>query len=464
MARTSREIEQSLVESLRTTDPSVDTLKGPIYDFLLRPVPTELQKTEADAERISILATLQLGSVISKAEAEAMATSFSIRLGGGKASKTKRQIFFTLTKPIKDILINRGNLVGTDDQKYTYFVSEQATIPASSADNFYSPRTRRYEIAVKCEATSVGPAFDLPPQRVRKLITRIDGIDGTYNQVEYAGGEEAEDLAGSIDRIRAKFSGLDPETGGGIISDIRNFDAENVKDVSLVYPKDRALFKRGGNRPAVDAYVLGEQVDTVEHIYTATGGETRIMLPSLPVRGVTSVLTNGIPTDFSFIQDTSLESGFSPRSGDFILLNSPLMENDVVAVTYDYNALVQDLQNDLFALERPFDTDVLVREARKSLIHIELSASAMASFDSARFYDAIESKLFEIIETPYFIDVLEPEIVRQKLRDEVGGFSTLRLTKFKRVYGSYSDVESIDLQKNEVPVIDQARLKINVRR
>jgi NAD+ kinase len=39
------------------------------------------------------------------------------------------------------------------------------------------------------------------------------------------------------------------------------------------------------------------------------------------------------------------------------------------------------------------------------------------SADEARVYVAIESKLYELIETTYFQDILQPEIVREQLRD-----------------------------------------------
>ena len=126
MARTDAEIQQSLIESLQATDPSVDVRKGPVFDFLLRPVPPELQKTEADVERLTILTTIQLDDVATEAEIQAMATSFSIRLGGGKPSKTRNQVFFTFTAPLQDVVIDRGNLVGTIEQNLSAFGSKAA--------------------------------------------------------------------------------------------------------------------------------------------------------------------------------------------------------------------------------------------------------------------------------------------------------------------------------------------------
>jgi len=464
MSRTDSEILQSMVESLTTIDPSVDVVKGPVYDYLLRPVPSELAKTEQQVERLTILSTLQLDRVATQDEIAAMATSFSLRLGGGKPSKTKNQVFYAYTKPIRDIVIDRGYLVGSEDQRYTYFVSTKTTLPYISAANFYNPQTRRYEISASCEATAVGPTFDLPAHRVSRLITKIDGIDGTDNIGEYAGGEVQEDLPNAVARVQAKFAGLDPETGGGIISDIRNYDSENVTDVSLVYPKDRSLFRRPTTHPAIDAYVLGEKIDSLAQTYVAVGGETQIALEHRPVHSVESVSINGTTATFSFIQDTTRETGGSPRSLDYVLLAAPLVAADVVVLSYSYNSLLENLQADAFSLERPFDTDVLVREPRRILLWIELEATVVTSFDPSRVSDDILTNLTGQIETGYFQDILQPEVIRQKIRDEVGGVSTIRITKFRRVSGGYYDVETVDLAKNEVSSIDQTRLKITVRR
>lgn len=465
MARTQDEIQQSLVESVQSQDPSTDVRKGPVYNFLLRPVPPELQKTEADAERIAVLTTQQLDEVATKAEIQALATSFSIRLGGGLSSKTKGQQFFAFAKPTQDIEIPRGVLVGTDDQRYTYFVTEPVSIPVNTVDNFYNPQTRRYEIVTNAEATAVGPDFDLPRTRVGKLLTPIDGIDGTTNILDYTGGEVAEDLAGSVDRIRAKLAGLDPETGGGIISDIRNYDPENITDISLVYPKDRRLFKRLTNRPAIDAYVKGEVVESISETFVGFGGETQLRLTNLPARSVSSVRVNGAGVSYSFIQDTSFETGFSPQSTDFVLLAAPLLPADVAVVTYDYNILIADMQTDLFGLERSFDTDILAHEPRKFGVAIALDATVVASFDTARVFTNIEAVLFNEVEQDFFIDVLQPDIIAQKIKDEVAGLAAKpRFTTFRRSSGSVLEVDTIDLAKNEDSFIDQDQLRINVRR
>lgn len=464
MARTEDEIQQSLIESLRAVDQSVDVAKGPIFNFLLKPVPVELQKTEADVERLTILTTQQLARVATQEEVEALATSFSIRLGGGQASKSRGQVFFTNSRPAQDITIDRGVLVGTDDQQYTYFVSEAGTLPAATASNFYNASTRRYELVLQCEATAIGPDFDLPPGRITRLLNNVNGIDGTINIIEYSGGQEAESLEQAVERIAAKFAGLDPETGGGIKSDIRNYDAENVTDVSIVYPKDRTLFRRPINRPALDAYVLGSAVDSIDQSYTATGGETQVPLDNVPASALNTVTLNGASSTGTLIQDTTLETGYSARATDYVLLSAPLVAGDTVVLNYSYNALIAEMQTDLFEDERPFDTDVLARQPREIGIEVVVDATILPSGDEARTFTNIEAALFEKIETDFFQSVLLPEVLRQQIQDEVSGINTLRFVRFRRTGGSVLDVESIQLAKNETSVIDQNLLDIRVRK
>lgn len=464
MARTEDEIRQSLVESLRAVDQSVDVVKGPIFNFLLKPVPVELQKTEADVERLTILTSQQLERVATQEEVEALATSFSIRLGGGRAARTTGQVFFANSRPQTDIVVDRGALVGTEDQQYTYFVSEAGTIPAATADNFFNAATRRYELVLQCEATAVGPDFDLPPGRVLRMLTTIPGIDGTVNISEYTGGQEEEALEAAVDRIRAKLAGLDPETGGGIKSDVRNYDPENVTDVQLVYPKDRTLFRRPIGRPALDVYVLGSVVTAVDQTYTATGGETQIPLTSVPASALNTVTVNGVNVTATLIVDQSLETGYSARATDYVLMPSALSASDVVILNYDYDALIADMQEDLFSLERPFDTDVLARQPRELPIEIVVDATILPSGDEARTFTQIEAKLFEKVETEYFQDVLLPEVLRQQIQDEVSGVNTLRFVRFRRTTRGVLDVETIPLAANEKATIDQTLLDIRVRK
>ena len=194
------------------------------------------------------------------------------------------------------------------------------------------------------------------------------------------------------------------------------------------------------------------------------GGETTVACDNVPARTLNTVTVNGTTVSASLIQDTTRESGYSARATDYVLLPSALSPSDVVAINYDYNALITDMQTDLFELERPFDTDVLAREPLDVGIEIIVDATILPSGDEARTFSQIESKLFEKIETDYFQSALLPEVIRQQIQDEVSGLNVLRFVRFRRTSGSVLDVETVQLDKNQVAVIDQNLLDIRVRK
>lgn len=465
MARSIDEIQTSLIESIKNTDESIDVAKGPIFDFLLAPVPSVLAETEARADRIARLVTAQLDQVATQDEVEAMATSFSVPLGTGRASRG-RATFFTVTRPTSDIPIPRGTIIGTPDRQLTFFVTNATLVMESAnADAYYVASRRRYEITANIEATSVGPDFDLPPQRIRTVLTPITGIEGVANLTETSGGLTEESLATSVARIRAKFAGLDPDSGGGISSALRNYAPSTIVDVALVFPKDRFLFRRRTNRPAIDAYVNGEDLTEVTESFVAVGGEQDIVLEQPPVVSVESVAVNGSEVDFAFLPDTSREVGGSTRGQDRVYLTTPLSLNDVFEVTYTTDSVIGGAQTELFDAEgRAFDTDILVRRKRVVSIAISLSARVLTSFDQSRVSDAIEASLTEQVESGVFGEELKPEVIRQNIKDAVGGISEIRFKLFQRTEGAEVDVEVISLATNEVAVIDQSALSIDVRK
>lgn len=464
MARTVDEIQTSIIASLEAIDPSIDVQKGPIFDFLLQPVPVELADTEARADRIARLVTAQLDEVATQEEVEAMATSFSVPLGTGKQS-SGRAVFYTFARPTTDIPIPRGTLIGTTRQDFTFFVTDaNLVLSAADADAYFNSARRRYEITANIEATSVGPDFDLPPFRINTLFTQIEGLDGVVNLERTQNGLDQEELALSVERIRTKFNGNDPEIGGGINSQIRNYAPDIVTDVNLVFPKDTE-FRRSTSRPAIDAYVNGADAQSVDQSFVAIGGEQDIALEQPPVISVESVTVNGTEVDFAFLQDTSATIGGSNIAEDRVILESPVTTSDVVAITYTRDKLIDDLQTDLFNPDdRTFETDILAKRRKATPIVIQLTAKVLPSFDPNRTSDAIESALFDFVETGLFAEELLPEPIRQQIKDEVGGISELRFTKFQRLSGSTLDVEVITLAKNEVAQIDQASLVLDVRR
>ena len=73
---------------------------------------------------------------------------------------------------------------------------------------------------------------------------------------------------------------------------------------------------------------------------------------------------------------------------------------------------------------------------------------------------AWEEKLYTLIETGVSGDVFQPEIIRQKLIDQIAGLSNFFWIKFTTTTGSVLDVEIIELPKNAIAQIDTDTLDL----
>ena len=463
MARTARQIANSLGQAVQASDPTADLAKGPVFDLLIAPVAPELAVTEQAAEDLRTLASLQLDRVVTLDEVQAIGTSFGLPQIDGR-SATVQQTFYTTTRPTSDLTIQRGSIVGTTDGSRLFQTVEGATMLATSADQYYVASRRRYELIVACQALAIGTAANLPAFRITRLITRIAGFDGTENRQISQGGTDRQSFTEYLNRIRRKFLGLTPETGGGLISQIFESAPNTITDVSLVYPKDRSIFRRDTGRPAIDAYIIGEDIATGQQRYTAVGGETAITLERPPVESVTLVQIDGTSTTgFALVPDPDVRRAGTARAVDVLVLTAPLTANQIVDISYQYDGTVYELQINGFdqALQQ-FGTDILIRKPVIVPVAIELDITVLSSFDTNRVSDAVQTKLFDFIEASVFLGSLLPEVIVQAILNDVAGVSSVRLLRFAPSNKAALAVEAIVLTKNEISKIDQANLSIRV--
>jgi hypothetical protein len=464
MARTPEGVRDSIVETMTDRDPSVDVQKGPIYDFLIAPVAPEVSSIEEEQDRISSLVSLQFDEVATDEEADSIGDSFSIPRSSGKAATCSRQAFHTSTRPTVDIPVERGTVVGNADLSKTYFTAERVVIEVDNLDAYYNASKRRYEVTTSIEATAVGESYNLPAFRIAKMVTTIDGIDGTENLIESKDGSDQQSTSAYMDRVRAKFSGLNPESGGGIRSAIWEAFPDDVDAVSLVYPKDRTVFTRPIADPAIDAYIIGGFDDVATDSYTSTaGGETEFTLDFQPVTGINSVQVNGADVTYTFVEDTDRSFGLSQRGTSKVELATALSISDELNIEYTYDKMIYDLQTLSFDEdERPFGTDVLCKKPHVVPMTVEVDATILPSFDPIRVEDAIRSEIYDYIEPATFVGSRIPEELRQLILSEVGGVYRLNMLKFTRTDGGTLDVETVDFEKGELPVVDDTYLVVNI--
>lgn len=465
MPRSEDEVKRDVIATLNTIDPSIDTGKGPVYDGFIQPYAPEGSKIETDVEHLTALYSRVMAGTATNAEVEAFAANFGIVRSAGKRAKGF-VYFYRFTRPgLNDsIEIPQGTVITNTDASLSYRTTERAFISGQYADSYYNSARNRYEIMVPLEASASGEAYSLPAYRVIRLSQIVFGIDGVENRSEVTGGTNSESNADLITRASAKFEGTDKGQPSGVESMVRNYDPSNCKDVSIVTQKDRALFTRIIHDPAMDIYVIGQDIATAEDINTAAGGETLLNLEKVPAIQVDSVQVNGQDVTFTFLPDTTTQTRKSAEAQDQVLLAAPLISGDIVDVNYQYNQLVRGLQDDLFSDEqRFFNTNMLAREAIGAYVTCQANAKVASSYDLVTKQTELENALVALIESNLFVEEYVPSDVANQVRTSVSGVLEFTFTKFTRTVDGTLDVETVTFKANEMPKIDADTFDIKVR-
>ncbi len=463
MARPASQIRDSLQNSVRAANPNTDLAKGPVFDILVAPVAPELAETEQVVEDLRTLTSLQFAQVATTDEANAIGTAFGISELEG-ASASTRETFWTSTRPTDDITIERGTVVGTNDASLVFVVTERVTMLASNASAYLNANRRRYEITARVQAVASGTNYNLPAFRINRLITPIDGIDGVENREEATGGSEQQSISEYLSRIQLKFLGLNGETGGALTSQVFEQDPANIKNVVLVYPKDRKIFRRDIGRPAVDCYIVGGAFDSVTEQYVAVGGEQSVTLLQGPVADVSSVLVDGAPASgFSLLNDSDPNRSGSARAQDVVLLTTPLVAGQVVLTTYTTHKTIRDVQDMFDSSEHSFGTDLLARLPIDVPVTVQLDCTVLPSFDVSRVSDQVNTVVAEYCEPEFITTSLTPETLVNRITSNVSGVASVTVNRFTSTNGGALPVETITFQKNELPKLDQATLVIQAR-
>ena len=460
MARTTAQIQSALAASSKSINPSLDTAKGAIYNFMLAPLGPVLEELEENVEHLRGLYSTVFSSVATPEEVEALGTSFVISRDSGH-NATVIQHFIRTSQPAKGTIhtVPKGTLVSNSDGSLIFRTLEEITMDGDNAFAYYNAARGLYEISVKAEAVSSGEAYNLPSFRINKKISSISGFDLTENRSDASGGTEKETDKNLVSRIEAKFSGLNLGTVGGLKSTIVNLSPSYVKGVSVVQPGD-VEFRRVIQGLALDIFVIGEQSEITEDVFTAEEGDYIFTLVSSPVLDLVSTTVNGTEVTANLSKDVNETTKLSVNSVNYLVLDTPVTEGDIVVCQYNYNKLIATLQDEL--KDRIFGTDILVREAIKVETLVEAKARITISSDALTLQTALESKITELIETETFVERLLPSKLEEAIRDSMVGVLSFSWTKFTRKSGGFLDIEPIELAANESAKLSSENLKITV--
>ena len=454
MARTEEQIVSDLAASVESIDPTLDVHKGPFLGSYITPFSSEIQDAET---KVDVLGQLYSTSFVATQDSDTIARygeNHGIGRGEGEVS-TGYVYFFTYTPPVSGdtAIVPQGAIVSDRDGVYAYRVVYQATMYGSRAASYYNAAKRWYEIRVQVEALGSGDAYDLPPQRIQRILSDVPNFSGVWQYSYVSGGTPIETDTDYMERIDTKLHGLALGSMGGIESTARNYDPSAITDAVVVYSSDIGLFTRPTSRPALDIYIIGEILKEYEQTYTSAGLETDIALTKVPVHSITSVYVNGaLVSNYEFLPDTSSEYGTSAEAEDIIRFDTALVAGDEVVITYMYNSLISDLNT---YLNQPkillFETEVLVREGIPVGIETQIVVTLLSTYDPQLAESSVLSALNSYLNAGKYRELSYPDELRTAISSQVPYATKIQVTTFKRHDTGILEVEVVELDKNQYP-------------
>lgn len=477
MARTTEQIREAIKSSIEATDNRLDLKVGPLWDYLIAPVPSQLSSIESSIDTLKRYYSPNFSVIATASEARDFATNFGTGPSIGEFAKATVVYYRNSPPPSgRSYSIPIGSLVMTVDNTLVFRTTQTITMAGDYAATYFNPSSQRYEMSVLVEAVAPGVKYNIPSGHLKRMQPAVSGIDGVIQLTEAKGGTEPEDSLTVARRVQDKFKGLERNSFGGIQAKVKEFSPTIAGAVSIVKPTDRVEFRRLTSGPALDIYVQGVDNSQFLEEFLSIGGET--FIPITINTTVTSILAVSVDGNvlssgqWLFVPDTSLEYRFSSNaSPKIVFITAPsdgsdpvsLEPNSLVEISGYKNNLLDGVQS-LFSGDNGFfKTDVLVRSFIDLPIVVSLEIR-INDGDPDNVRDQIVGMMVDFIE-PIGIGIPEiilPDSVRNLLKT-LPEVDSVKILEFRRKTGSIDTVETIVPLKNQIPVFDAVASNITVR-
>lgn len=361
--------------------PSMSTSEGTILNDVVISAPAQQIGNQYD--QLAIVQNDQAVNTASDTGLNKMASNFTL-LSKSATPSQGQIIFYSNTPPSNDITINTGTLVSTLSSTAapgTFFTTLQtATMYANLASTYFNPATNKYELSILATASSPGSAGNVAAGTIIALITPISGINGCYNPNDMVGGTDLESPDALRTRIITKNQGINLDSANGLLSLI--LAQTGVQDATVVGHGQTQRDSWG----AVDIYVQGVNSRSYSDVFPTFSNNLTLTKQPVLLNGIISVLSSnsGSISDsyYTLIKDSGSYGG-SVEGLDYVALSGSVnMSYGSIYVNYNYNGLIEDLQN-LFIMSSNslLNNSILVRQAIEILIDVTVQIKVITGFD-----------------------------------------------------------------------------------
>lgn len=470
MGRSVAQVTQSLRNSFQNINPSLDLLVGPTWDYTMAPVPLEIATAEAAVTNLQVYYSPNFPAVATPQQARDFATNFGISVSQGEVA-IGPVVFYRYTPPPAGatIVIPVGQIVGTLDLQFLYQVVESKTMLGDFAATYYNPVTQRYEITVLVQAVLPGSIYNIPANR---LVRILSGVQNSFNGVSQTsamtGGTDPETSSDLTTRVIQQFKGINLNSVTGLQTLASRFLPTQILDSHVVRPSDRLEFQRPTSGPAIDLCLAGADVLVFSEEYAAAGGETSVPMQTSTAVSVTQVQVNNQLLDASlwtFLPDTTPAYQGSTRAKNTIGLVNPLSASDVVNISGTQNFLLDQLQ----AVVSPsgdaiFQTDVLVRSFVKLPVTVGVNVRLYNTLvtDTSDALASLTSTVQSYVEQLPIAASLDAGTLAGQIKAAIPNVESVQVYQFGRTLDAVTAVETIQPLKNQQPVFDVASSSLAV--
>lgn len=457
----SQTIKDSMLQSIRTTNSTIDTTKGPVYDLLLRPVPDEIAGPSQDIEDIKNLYSVLIAeNPDNTAAIDTLGRAFRVSKPVGRRARTSLVFWFTAL-PSQEIKIPAGTAVATSDRSVIYTTtSDIQGINAISAYNFYNTSTGRYEVYVDAVATQDGQAQEIPAFRLTLLLSKLTGISGVYNPVPGTGGITAGGYDTYIAKIQSRFRGQD--SGSFTSYDIKAHELYPDVVIGFIPSSDRLGFRRYVRGDGFDCVVASPNTTVAEETFQVNSASSFVPTRQ-PVLEVLGVYLNGtLIQDYELVKNTSQDYKDSAKARDHVRITRSLKTSDTLRIRHTYCAYCYDLQSQVFLSNTDdfFGHDALVRLAQQCDLNIDVSIQTSSS--NSDFQNSVTAYISSYINSLGFVPSVDPDDLISELMQAYTEIRGIRINTFQRLVNASSSIEIIELKAYEIPRLQAQNIQVKI--
>ena len=390
MIRDTDTILANIKKRIAYQNPQLDLASGNVVtDLGVEAFAEELTTCYSEENRVRLLYLFD-ESVFTEAEADALANSFGVyRLSATKA--TGEVVFGTTEAPAagSQVTIPIGTTVSTSGDSGTTKTFITTTEGIINENTPLNPTTNYYEVIVNVQAIVSGTTNNVGPGAINTIVSGVNGVSVVYNTDSIVNGTDSETKEALIQRVKLGLVGYVYGTKASFLAKVLSYP--KVQDAVIVDPNSEFSVRGPGS---VDIYVLGEEVSSYSQRITEKSQTVQLVKNPVIKNGNAMVVFDDGSTivegeGFSIIPDLDTVYASSAEARDVISWDSSVYNTVVVThewytVTYAYNSLIEDIQDEYNDEENHIITaDVLVRTTSELNVAMDFDIVTLAGYDGA---------------------------------------------------------------------------------